>query len=194
MTTRRQWLAAAGAGAAMAALSPIMLLTGCKAGPEAGTGGTLAMNGDGPLVQMRKNPGCGCCDDWAKHMEANGFRVASREDQGIYEYKQQLGIPRELVSCHTAEVDATCVANQEIRSLALDFASFGRAIDRHRPAMAARRAADLVHRMLQEKPAIVGIAVGGMPMGSPGMEGPYKDPYDVVAFRKDGTQMVYASR
>ncbi len=168
MTTRRQWLAAAGAGAAMAALSPIMLLTGCKAGPEAGTGGTLAMNGDGPLVQMRKNPGCGCCDDWAKHMEANGFRVASREDQGIYEYKQQLGIPRELVSCHTAEVD-------------------GYVIEGHVPA-------DLVHRMLQEKPAIVGIAVGGMPMGSPGMEGPYKDPYDVVAFRKDGTQMVYASR
>jgi len=169
MSTRREWFARAGAGAALAALSPLMFLTGCERGAEgASTGGALAMNASGPLVRMRKNPGCGCCDKWAEHMQANGFRVESQEDPGIYEYKQQLGIPRELVSCHTAEVE-------------------GYVIEGHVPA-------DLVQRMLEEKPAIVGIAVGGMPMGSPGMEGPYKDPYNVVAFRKDGTQMVYASR
>lgn len=177
MSTRREWFAAAGAGAALAALSPLMFLAGCDRSTDAGAaGGELAMNGaaegatssEAPLVRVRKNPGCGCCDKWAEHMEANGFRVEASEDPGIYEYKQQLGIPRELVSCHTAEVD-------------------GYVVEGHVPA-------DLVQRMLREKPAIVGIAVGGMPMGSPGMEGFRKDDYDVVAFRKDGTQMVYASR
>ncbi len=162
MPTRRQWLSAAGAGAALAVLTPLAFLQ------RDANGGTTVAAGDGPLVRMRKNPGCGCCDDWAKHMESNGFRVESREDPGIYDYKQELGIPRELVSCHTAEVE-------------------GYVLEGHVPG-------DLVQRMLREKPAITGLAVGGMPMGSPGMEGPRKDPYDVVAFRKDGTSMVYARR
>src|SRR5690606_2506267 len=105
MSTRREWCGRAGAGAAPAAVRPLTLLTGARAGAEgASTGGPLAMNASGALVRMRKIPGCGCCDKWAEHMQANGFRVESQEDPGIYEYKQQLGIPRELVSCHTAEV------------------------------------------------------------------------------------------
>jgi hypothetical protein len=84
--------------------------------------------------------------------------------------KQRLGVPTQLAGCHTAEVD-------------------GYIVEGHVPA-------DLIKRMIAEKPAIVGLAVPGMPVGSPGMEvpGAAAQAYNVVAWTKDGQTMVYASR
>ena len=121
-----------------------------------------------PIVRVRKNPGCGCCDAWVDHMKEHGFDVTVVEDPKLYEYKQSLGVPREAVSCHTGIVE-------------------GYVVEGHVPA-------DLVQRMLRDKPKITGIGVGGMPMGSPGMEGPRKDAYDVLAFTKGGKVAVYARR
>lgn len=153
MPTRRDWFAAATAGMALAVVAPRDALARLTARP---------------LLSVRKNPGCGCCDNWVAHMKELGFDANVVEDPNIHEYKQKLGVPRELVSCHTAEVE-------------------GYVVEGHVPG-------DLVQRVLREKPAITGLAVGGMPMGSPGMEGGRKDPYDVVAFKKDGSMMVYAHR
>jgi hypothetical protein len=153
MTSRRDWIAAAFAGAALAAIAPDR---------------AVARFAGRPVLQVRKNPGCGCCDKWVDHMKALGFDATVTEDPNLYEHKQALGIPGPLVSCHTAEVD-------------------GYVVEGHVPG-------DLVQRMLREKPRIIGLAVGGMPMGSPGMEGPRKDAYDVIAFAKDGTMTVYAHR
>jgi hypothetical protein len=153
MHTRRSWITAAASGLALAALAPR---------------DTLARIAARPMLHVRKNPGCGCCDSWVEHMKALGFDATVVEDENLYAHKQSLGIPRELVSCHTAQVD-------------------GYVVEGHVPG-------DLVQRMLKEKPNITGLAVGGMPMGSPGMEGGRKDPFDVVAFQKDGTIMVYARR
>lgn len=153
MPTRRDWLAAATAGIALSVLAP---------------GSAIARMTARPLLRVRKNPGCGCCDNWVAHMKELGFDATVTEDPNLHEYKLKLGVPRELVSCHTAEVD-------------------GYVFEGHVPG-------DLVQRVLREKPAITGLGVGGMPMGSPGMEGGGKDPYDVVAFKKDGSMMVYAHR
>ncbi|MGH7444279.1 MAG: DUF411 domain-containing protein [Longimicrobiales bacterium] len=152
MPTRRDWLAAASAAVALAVLSPRAALARATR----------------PLLRVRKNPGCGCCDNWVAHMKELGFDATVVEDPDLHEYKRKLGVPRELVSCHTAEVD-------------------GYVIEGHVPG-------DLVQRIIREKPAITGLGVGGMPMGSPGMDGGRKDPYDVVAFKKDGSMMVYAHR
>ena len=119
-------------------------------------------------VTVYKSPTCGCCNAWIDHLEENGFTVKVHDHQDMAPIKQQIGVPYELRSCHTAKVG--------------DYVLEG-----HVPA-------DLVVEMLTKKPAIKGLAVPGMPMGSPGMEGPRKDPYDVVTFTDDGTTTVYASR
>lgn len=119
-------------------------------------------------VKVRKNPGCGCCDDWARHLTAAGFEVSVVEDPALDAYRDEIGVPRALRSCHTGVVG--------------DYVFEG-----HVPA-------DLMQRVLAEKPAVRGLAVPGMPLGSPGMEGPTKQPYDVIAFRADGRTTVYAKR
>lgn len=119
-------------------------------------------------VHVRKNPGCGCCDKWSEHLRAAGFEVTVVEDAARDAYLDRLGLPAKLRSCHTGEVG-------------------GYVAEGHVPA-------DLIRRMLDEKPAIAGIAVPGMPLGSPGMEGAVTHRYDVIAFRRDGTTSVYASR
>ena len=118
-------------------------------------------------VTVYKTSTCGCCVAWGRHLEANGFQVAVKELDDLTAVKQAHGITRELASCHTATVE-------------------GYVIEGHVPASD-------IHRLLKERPQVAGLAVPGMPMGSPGMEGPYKDRYDVVAFRRDGTRVVYAS-
>lgn len=119
-------------------------------------------------VKIRKNPGCGCCDKWAAHLQANGFEVTVEEDPALDAYRDRLGVPTALRSCHTGVIG--------------DYVAEG-----HVPA-------DLIRRMLDEKPAIRGLAVPGMPLGSPGMEAAVKHPYDVIAFRADGRTTVYAKR
>lgn len=122
------------------------------------------------LVEVWKDPNCGCCKDWIRHLEANGFRVQAF-DGGNAGMRQRLGMPQELGSCHTARVG-------------------GYVVEGHVPA------AD-IQRLLRERPAALGLSVPRMPVGSPGMDGPEygnrRDPYDVLLVQRDGTTHVYAS-
>jgi hypothetical protein len=120
-----------------------------------------------PVVEVWKDPNCGCCGEWVKHLEANGFRVKVN-DTGNTAARARLGIPSKLGSCHTAAVA-------------------GYAVEGHVPA------AD-IKRLLAEKPAAVGLAVPGMPIGSPGMEdGGRRDPYDVLLVTQGGGTRVFQS-
>ena len=122
-----------------------------------------------PRVTVYKTSSCGCCRLWVDHMKANGFEVQAMDVSAadVRAVSKAAGLPEDGSSCHTAKVGNYVVEG-------------------HVPA------AD-IKRMLKEKPAIAGIAAPGMPMGSPGMEqGNTKEPYDVVAFTKDGKMTVYA--
>ena len=121
-------------------------------------------------MQVWKDPNCGCCKDWVDHMQANGFKVTVHET-GNNAVRARLGLPQKLGSCHTALVG-------------------GYAIEGHVPAREIRR-------LLQERPDAIGLAVPGMPVGSPGMDAPIygkrRDPHDVLLVRRDGSTRVYAS-
>ncbi len=115
-------------------------------------------------VQVWKDPNCGCCHLWVEHLQASGFKVKVR-DVGNTAARKRLGMPEQLGSCHTATVG-------------------GYVIEGHVPA------AD-IHRLLKERPVALGLSVPGMPIGSPGMDGPEykgrKDAYDVLLVQKDGS-------
>lgn len=118
-------------------------------------------------VTVFKDPNCGCCKDWVEHLRKHAFRVVARDTNDMSGIKRSGRVPAQLVSCHTAFVN-------------------GYVIEGHVPA-------EDVKRLLAEKPKIAGLAVPGMPAGSPGMEvGNRKDKYDVIAFNRDGTTSVYA--
>lgn len=119
-------------------------------------------------ITVYASPTCGCCTKWMDHLRDNGFLVTVESLGDVTPIKRQLGIPQALSSCHTAMVHAY-------------------AIEGHVPA-------DLIQRVVRERPAIAGLAVPGMPNGSPGMEGAKKDPYEVLAFTADGSARTYASR
>ncbi len=119
-------------------------------------------------ITVYKSPTCGCCTKWIDHLEAHGFVVSAHDLDDMSEVKATFGVPAELESCHTATVGKYVVEG-------------------HVPA-------DLIQKMLKDAPAIAGLAVPGMPMGSPGMEGARKDAYDVIAFDRKGTRSVYAKR
>ena len=125
---------------------------------------------DGPLVEVWKSPSCGCCKEWVAHLEANGFRV-NAHDVGNTGMRGRLGIPVALGSCHTALVA-------------------GYALEGHVPA-------GDVQRLLKARPVGIGLAVPGMPVGSPGMDGPAyggrRDPYQVLLVAKDGSTSVFSS-
>jgi len=122
----------------------------------------------GKLV-VYKSPTCGCCSNWVDHVKAAKFDVEVHDVDNIGAVKQKHGVPAELASCHTCLID-------------------GYVIEGHVPA-------DVIEKLLSEKPKIAGIAVPGMPVGSPGMEmGNRKDPYNVVAFEKNGKTSIYAKR
>jgi hypothetical protein len=119
-------------------------------------------------VTVFKDPNCGCCKSWVEHLRKHGFDVVARDTSDVSGIKRSARVPDRLVSCHTAFVE-------------------GYVVEGHVPA------AD-IQRMLKEKPKVAGIAVAGMPAGSPGMEvGSRVDKYDVVAFNRDGTTRVFAS-
>ena len=132
-------------------------------------GGIVIAQKPAPTVQVYKSPTCGCCALWVKHLEQAGFTTRVTETEDVASIKKQRGVPARAQSCHTAVVD-------------------GYVLEGHVPA------AD-VQRLLRERPAIAGLAVPGMPIGSPGMEVPGQRPqaYDVVAFDKQGQTRVYAS-
>lgn len=128
-----------------------------------------AVPADSPLVVVYKSPTCGCCTKWVEHMRQNGFRVESHDTASVDPIKDQAGVPVATRSCHTGLVG-------------------GYAIEGHVPA-------DVIRRLLREHPGdIAGLAVPGMVTGSPGMEGPNPEHYDIVAFTKDGKTRVYESR
>ncbi len=126
----------------------------------------LASAAGTPAIIAYRNPGCGCCEKWAEQLKAAGFDVSMQDDADLSARRAAAGVPDELEGCHTA--------------LMGDYV-----IEGHVPL------AD-IQRLLTEKPQIRGIAVPGMPMGSPGMEmGEMRDAYDVVAFATDGTRSVF---
>jgi hypothetical protein len=119
-------------------------------------------------VVMHKNPGCGCCNVWADHLRLHGFTVESIDDPEIYDFKADQNIPPKLMSCHTALVD-------------------GYFIEGHVPA-------NDILRLLKEKPGhVTGIAVPGMPLGSPGMEHPSPQDFDTIAVLTDGSAYIFES-
>ena len=115
-----------------------------------------------------KTPTCGCCKAWVEHLEQNGFKPKVMDMPDLSAVKAMYGIAPQLQSCHTAVVG--------------DYT-----IEGHVPA-------DLIIKMINEKPAIAGLAVPGMPAGSPGMEGATKERYDVLTFDRAGRTTVYAQR
>ena len=119
-------------------------------------------------VAVFKSATCGCCAKWNDHMRTAGFTVNSTDLPDVAAVKDKHGIPHPLRSCHTAVVG-------------------GYVIEGHVPA-------DVIKKLLRERPAVVGIAVPGMPMGSPGMEGSRVDSFNVMSFDKSGASKVYASR
>jgi hypothetical protein len=123
-----------------------------------------------PLVEVWKDPSCGCCEDWVLHMKKSGFAVRVN-DSGNEAARKRLGIPAALGSCHTATVG-------------------GYTLEGHVPAKD-------VQRLLREKLQAVGLAVPGMPVGSPGMDGAVyqgrKDPFDVLLVLPGGGTRVYQS-
>lgn len=117
---------------------------------------------ESPRILVHKDPNCGCCEGWVQHMKAAGFAVTVGEVADLEVVRRRLGVPPDLAACHTAEVG-------------------GYLIEGHVPALA-------VQRLLEQRPAAVGLSVPGMPVGSPGMEGGVPQKYDVVLFGTLGRQ------
>jgi hypothetical protein len=159
------------------AFSPIARVAALGAAVIAAAGGAAAL---APLrnaqadssppteITVYKTPTCGCCSKWIEHLEKNGFVVKAKDVPDLSALKRHYGVTQELASCHTGFVD-------------------GYVVEGHVPA-------DLIAKLLKERPKVKGIAVPGMPMGSPGMEGPGSDRYDVVTFDSTGKTTVYAKR
>ena len=126
-----------------------------------------AANGK-PRVEVWKDPDCGCCKDWVAHLEKSGFEVRVNES-GNEAVRRKLGIPAALGSCHTGLVE-------------------GYALEGHVPARE-------IKRLLKEKPKAIGLAVPGMPVGSPGMDGAIyggrKDAFDVLLVSAGAAPTVY---
>jgi hypothetical protein len=120
-----------------------------------------------PRLEVWKQRTCGCCAAWVRHLEAAGFPVTVHEVGDTHAVSALAGVPADLHACHTARIG-------------------GYAVEGHVPAEA-------IGRLLAARPAVRGIAVPGMPIGSPGMETPGKapEPYDVIAFAADGSRQVF---
>lgn len=119
-------------------------------------------------IVVYASPTCDCCRAWVRHLTSNGFAVTKELMNDVTPMKQRHGVPEDLWSCHTALVE-------------------GYAVEGHVPA-------DLIQQMLRERRAIAGLAAPGMPNGSPGMEGPTRERYEVIAFSRSGATEVYAIR
>ena len=134
-------------------------------GVLATTGPTM---GQAPTIVVYKRPECGCCGHWVEHVKAAGFRVSVRNRSDLIDIKDRYGITPALMSCHTAVVEGYAVEGQV--------------------------PADVVQRLLRERPAVTGIAVPGMPGGAPGMEGLVRERYNVLTFDRSGRTKIYAAR
>lgn len=122
------------------------------------------------LIDVKKTNGCGCCLAWMDHLEENGFAPTGQDMFAglLVRFKLDSGVPQRMVSCHTGLID-------------------GYVIEGHVPA-------DDIRRLLSERPDAVGLAVPGMPLGSPGMDqSRWREAYDVFLINKDGSTEVFAS-
>jgi hypothetical protein len=163
-----------------------LALTACSASPRSSADSTTASGSAAPVTSttaaagipassvpgepalvVYKTPTCGCCKGWVKAMESAGFKVEVHDLDDLSATKHAAGVPDELQACHTARIG-------------------GYVVEGHVPA-------EDIRRLLAERPDVAGIAAPGMPMGSPGMEGAYKDHYDVVTFGGNGRSAVFAS-
>jgi hypothetical protein len=115
-----------------------------------------------PAILVHKDPNCSCCSGWVRHLKDAGFAVTVEATADLQPVRKRLGVPADLAACHTAEVG-------------------GYVLEGHVPAAAVRR-------LLEQRPTAVGLAVPGMPAGSPGMEGGAPQRYDVVLFGAGGRQ------
>ena len=122
-----------------------------------------------PDVAVYKDAACGCCSQWVEHLKSHGFTATSTDVEDLDVVKATHNVPGRVRSCHTAVVD-------------------GYVIEGHVPA-------EDIERLLKERPAIAGLAVPAMPVGSPGMEVPgvRPQPYDVLALHKDGRTGIFSS-
>lgn len=126
----------------------------------------LAQAAEPQTIDVYRDPHCGCCHEWIEHLRSNGFQVNDHLANNMPEIKQQLGVPPRLASCHTGVID-------------------GKFIEGHVPAT------DIQH--LQADSRLKGLAVPGMPIGSPGMEmGDRHDAYQVIGLTSDGQEQVVA--
>ncbi|MAB00606.1 MAG: CopG family transcriptional regulator [Stappia sp.] len=128
---------------------------------------TPALAAGGPAMTVFKSPWCGCCEAWAKIMEDAGFTVTIENREDLDPVKRQAGVPQAMEGCHTAMVD-------------------GYFVEGHVPVASVRR-------MLSERPQIAGIAVPGMPSGSPGMGEDASARYDVLSVDGSGKAAIYES-
>ena len=116
-----------------------------------------------PEVLVYKSPTCGCCEKWVEHLRSEGFAVQTHDVPDVTPIKLENGVAPELSACHTALVG-------------------GYVVEGHVPASDIRR-------LLAERPKVAGLAVPGMPVGSPGMEGPGAKPYEVLSFGEQGIRV-----
>ena len=146
-----------------------MLAAGFVLTPRVARPASAAMSPPLPPIIIYKSPSCGCCKEWVKHVQAAGFTAKVIDMEDLNQVKKDAGVPEDLQSCHTALVGSYV-------------------IEGHVPA-------DLIKKMLDDKPKLTGLAVGGMIVGSPGMEqGTMKQPYNVMSFTRGGKSSVYARR
>ena len=113
-----------------------------------------------PVITVHRDPNCGCCSGWVQHLQKAGFPTKVFDNTDLEAVKTRLGVPNDLAACHTAQIG--------------DYV-----IEGHVPAVALKR-------FLTDKPSAIGLAVPGMPVGSPGMEGGSAEPYEVVMFGPAG--------
>lgn len=154
---------------AVAALGFTAACARADAAPQPATAADASAAQQLPTVVVYKSPTCGCCEGWVQHLRAAGFAVDARDvpdNMQLMKVKSDAGVPAALQTCHTALVD-------------------GYVVEGHVPA-------EQIKRLLADRPDVVGIAVPGMPMGSPGMEGPGAQPYQVYSWKKDGSGEVFA--
>lgn len=117
-------------------------------------------------IDVHRDANCGCCTEWMTHMEDNGFKIRDHVETDMRSVKQRLGVSSQLASCHTAVID-------------------GKFIEGHVPAQDVQK--------LIKSDDLIGLAVPGMPIGSPGMEmGDRKDAYQVIGLRSNGKYQVVA--
>ena len=170
-------------GIGVASIGAALLAGGCAPEASAEDGRTAASTpanamvdatlaatiAETPTIKVYKSPTCGCCALWVDHMREAGFELDVEDTDDMIDVKVDAGLPLQLQSCHTALVD-------------------GYVFEGHIPA-------EVIARFLAEKPSASGLAVPGMPIGSPGMEfGDRVDPYDVLQFDAAGNTSIYESR